>query len=461
MSRVHYYFLLCCCLPSFIASAQNPTLNITSSTIAGEIATSDNSFTSNGCLLSIGAYIKARANTDFSPLPSPPILSKIKLLVTAIGPNVNLGGAATEQPLSLTDQPLYSAVVSLGGGGAVAIRYRIPQTEMTSYAWKAGTYTTGLTFTSPGGSLCLGTSTFPATLKVIVNPFIVLSTPPSDLTLTVNDLKYFRTTPLSGSHTLPFSYTVPLGLHVKTAAVNFAYTNGYSGASDPNTATGNVSANISAPVTGAAIALSTSYQNLSPAGGYAVPTGNNQTNTVTYSITPATLKAAFIQKGSYTTTLNYEAFDAGTTPLAGSVQQNAALVINVSDLGALQASSDLTLSFNNVTDYTNGVSASLVNALTISKTTPYDVYVKASSDLVNGSNSIPVSCISLASDTGDPTVTAVTLSTASQKIISAAAPVIDRQVALKYSITSDKTAQILGKPAGTYTAGITYSFVAL
>ncbi len=462
MNRAHYHILFLFCFLTSWGNAQNPTLTITSSNIASEIAVSNNSFTANSCLLSLGSYIRCKANADFSPMLTPSILSKIKLLVTAIGPNISLGGAASEQPLSTSDQSLYSAILALASGGAVTVRYRIPQSEMTNYAWKAGTYTTNLTFTTPGGTLCLGSSTYPASLSVIVNPFIVLPAP-ANLTLTVDNLNYFRNTTISSSHSLPSTYTVPLGLRLKTGTASFIYSNGYPGAPTPTTGTGNVSANVSAPVSGTGIVLSTAYQNLSPPGGYAVPSGNNQTNTVTYSITPANLKTGFIQKGSYTTTLNYEAFDAGAIPQAAAVQQAPTLVINVADLGELLVNnSDVTMSFNNLNDYTNGISINLNNALTVSKTTAYDVYVKAaSSNLVNGSNSIPVGCISVASSTGDPAVSPVTLSATSQKIISAAAPVIDKQVGLKYSIAADKVPQVLGKPAGTYSTTLTYSFVAL
>ncbi|MGJ7031518.1 hypothetical protein [Niabella hirudinis] len=251
-----------------------------------------------------------------------------------------------------------------------------------------------------------------------INP----STPPN-ITINIDNLNYFRNTASGGSHTLPATFTVPLGLRVKTATTNFTYSNGYPGAANPNTGTGNVSANVSSPVPGAPITLSSSYKNLSSPGGYAIPAGNKQTNTVNYTLSPTNLKLGFIQKGTYTATLNYEAFDAGAAPVATAVQQAPTLTINVADLGELRVNnSDVTVSFSNLGDYKNGVSTSLSNALTISKTTAYDVYVKAAaSNLTNGSSTM---------------------------------------VGLKYSITPDKVAQILGKPAGTYNTTVTYSFVA-
>ncbi|HEX7756274.1 MAG TPA: hypothetical protein VF421_13065, partial [Niabella sp.] len=106
MNRAHYHILFLFCFLTSWGNAQNPTLTITSSNIASEIAVSNNSFTANSCLLSLGSYIRCKANADFSPMLTPSILSKIKLLVTAIGPNISLGGAASEQPLSTSDQSL-------------------------------------------------------------------------------------------------------------------------------------------------------------------------------------------------------------------------------------------------------------------------------------------------------------------------------------------------------------------
>lgn len=454
--------MLLCCFFTPVIRAQTPTLTIRSDNISGEVSTSNESFTANNCLLTLGAQIQVQANADFSPVLTPSALSKIKLLVTAIGPNISLGSSATEQSLSTSNQPIYSALLTLLSSGGVTVRYRIPKAEMNNYAWKAGTYTTGLTFTTPGGVLCLGSSTYPANLSVAVLPFVTLpSIDPPGITLTVDNLNYFRGTTLSSSISLPSTFTVPLGLRVKTTTTSFDY-NGDQGAANPNTGTSRVSATISAPASGPVIALSTTYQDLSPTGGYAVPVSNKQNNAFTFSISSPDLNAGFIQKGTYTTTLHCEAFDAGSTQQAAAVPQSSMLTVNVDDLGELLVNNGVvTLSFNGLDDYTNGTSTSLTNALTISKTTPYDVYVRAaSSNLENGSHTIPVSCISIGPASDDPSVSAVSLSAVSQKIISAAAPVIDRQVSLKYSIGPDQVAQVLGKPPGTYTTMVTYSFVA-
>lgn len=160
--------------------------------------------------------------------------------------------------------------------------------------------------------------------------------------------------------------------------------------------------------------------------------------------------------------MNYEAYDAAAPPQAAAVQRNPTLTVNVADIGELRVNpADISMSFTSLSDYQNGVSSGLNNALTISKTTAYDVYVKAaSSNLVNGSNTIPISCVSIGSPSGDPGVENITLSATAQKIITAAAPVIDRQVGLRYQIEADQVAQAMGKPPGTYSTTITYSFVA-
>jgi len=110
----------------------------------------------------------------------------------------------------------------------------------------------------------------------------------------------------------------------------------------------------------------------------------------------------------------------------------------------------------------NGVAVNIPNHLTISKTCAYDVYVKASSEnLVNGTYSIPVSCISIGPGSGQAGISSVSLSSTAQKIITGASPCLDRNVDIKYSIPAEKIEQVLGHPAGTYSTTITYSCVAL
>lgn len=442
-----------------VSEAQSTTLNITSSNIGiGVLNTNVPSFTGNSCILAVSGYIKVRANADFSPTINPSFLSAAQVSLYSIGTTSNPSGSTGPQSLSTVDKSLYTSFLAISLGGGVDFNYQIPQSAITNYAWLAGNYTTGLTFTTPGGALCTSTTTFPFTLNLNVAAFANLS-PTNNIVLNVNGFTFFTSSGISGTQVLTSSFTVPLGLKVATSAANLTYSNGYSGATDPGTSTAKVSAQITSPTSGTAVNLSTAYQNISPNGGYAVPVGNSQSNTVSYSISAANLISGFVQAGTYTTTLNYQASNA----IDGSVPstQNETLTINVSNMGNLVVNNpSVILSFNTLSDYQNGVSVNMPNHLTISNTSAYDIYVKASGNLINGSINLPIGAIKVGPGTSQTGVAPVTLTTTAQKIISASIPVINRNVAIQYSIAASSVSQLLGNPAGTYTTTVTYSFVA-
>src|SRR6202000_1761417 len=138
--------------------------------------------------------------------------------------------------------------------------------------------------------------------------------------------------------------TVPYGIRLKNNASTFSYSNGYSGATDPGASTTRLSGQMTSPTTGSTITGGTSFTNL--ATGLSVPTNNLQTNVITLSITPADLKAAFLQKGTYTTSVNFEIFDAQTTPTATTQTLSCPLTITVSDLSELKVNqTDINLNY--------------------------------------------------------------------------------------------------------------------
>jgi hypothetical protein len=256
-----------------------------------------------------------------------------------------------------------------------------------------------------------------------------------------------------------------LGLNVATLNSTFNYENGYIGAINPNTNTSNLAASITNPITYSPINLDISPQPLTPNGGITVPLGNSQTTTVNYKITPTNLVAGFLQAGTYSTTLKYQAYNAGGGA-STNVAQTANLKVTVSDMGSLAVNNtEVALTFGTENDYINGTSTNIQNHLTISKTSAYDVYVKASSDNLltqdNEPSTIPVNCITIGPGNGQAGLSTVILSSTAQKIISGAGPCLDRNIDIKYSIPADKIGQILGHRPGTYSTRITYSFVAL
>ncbi|UZJ65527.1 hypothetical protein OKW96_04880 [Sphingobacterium sp. KU25419] len=97
----------------------------------------------------------------------------------------------------------------------------------------------------------------------------------------------------------------------------------------------------------------------------------------------------------------------------------------------------------------------------LSKTTPYNLYVRATSaTFASGVNSIPLNVMRIGPMPGETGMQTVTLSSTAQQLINAADPTIDRSLSIRYSIPASETSKLLNKPAGTYSTNIIFSLVA-
>ncbi|WCT10246.1 hypothetical protein [Mucilaginibacter jinjuensis] len=389
-----------------------------------------------------------------------PGLFTVKIIGTG-GSLLNVLSTSPTITLSNSAQNIYTSVLSAIATGAINLRYAT-LSNVNATTWVAGSYTTDLTFAASAVALPPGTlNPTVGSLTVNVASFIAVTPTPTSIALTVNSLNYYRTTTLSGTYGIATTTTVPYGIRLKNNASAFSYSNGYSGATDPGAATTRLSGQMTSPTTGSTITGGTSFTNL--ATGLSVPTNNLQTNVITLSITPANLKAAFLQKGTYTTSVNFEIFDAQTTPTATTQTLSCPLTITVSDLSELKVNqTDINLNYTGSSDYVNGIFADAAGHLTLSNTNPFDVYVKASSStLSNGTNTIPVGVITIAPMPAYAgSFTTVSLSATGQKILSGFVPAVDKALNVRYSIPAANSPQLLGKPAGTYNTTVTYSFVA-
>lgn len=272
----------------------------------------------------------------------------------------------------------------------------------------------------------------------------------------------FRTLGANAQQSFINTRTVPINIQVKGNAVfNFS---GPAGILNPNTGIQNMKVAISSPATGTAIALSAAYQNIPGATSLAVPVKNTETDILTYSLSPSDLVAGFMQSGTYSNSIYSQITDSRSLPSnpAPAVNLVTPLSIQVADLQEIRLNQTvINLAFNNLADYQNGIAVNSSNHITISKTNPFDVYVKSNTNvLVIGTNSIPVSCLQIGPASGQTDMLPITLSTTAQKVISGAKPCLDRNFNVKYSIAADKVPLLLGKPPGTYTTTVTYSFTA-
>lgn len=108
------------------------------------------------------------------------------------------------------------------------------------------------------------------------------------------------------------------------------------------------------------------------------------------------------------------------------------------------------------------------NSLIVTSTKPFNVKVKAGgTDFKNGTNLIPVNVLTIkaaaAAGTMGGTKSAVVLTASDQTLVSNAPLGSALTLNLDYTIPKAKSssADILGKPAGTYTQTVTYTATAL
>lgn len=406
--------------------------------------------------------VKSTAATFTSTTSGSFPASAVHMKLSSIGSLVLLGlGTNNEVALSTGGGLLYAAVASVASGAVVA-NARIATASQT---WTAGVFTDDVSFYTQG---LLAGSISPAsfTLSITIPGFI---SPPSSIGTTniaVNDLSFYRSANgISANQIIPVSSTVPYVPSIRSSSAQFSFSTGLPYNTLPVSPVSTVSASLSAVATATSAILSTSDQTLTSAAGIAVPTNNSSSITHTYTISSASLKSNFIQAGTYTVPLTYtwnksSSATYPTTPVQAQASGN--LTIAVSDLGEIVANQQtVSLPFVTTSNYVNGVSVNMPAHLKLSKTTPYNLYVRATStSFTSGVNSIPLSVLTIGPMAGQTGVNTATLSTTAQQLIQNANPVIDRTLDMQYSIPASQTSNLLGKPAGTYTANIVYSFVA-
>ncbi|WP_343538322.1 hypothetical protein [Sphingobacterium thalpophilum] len=393
-------------------------------------------------------------NTNFAAS-----LVHIKLASIGALPLLSLSGN-TEVALSTSNQNLYTALASIASGQVMA-NTRIATASQT---WTAGDYSNSLFF-STQGLLAGSISPTSFTLTISVPAFI---SPPSTIgstTVLVNDLNFYRSAnAVSGSKVIPVSTTVPYVPSLRTGSAQFSFNTSFPYINLPVVPVSAVSTTLNGVATANTVSLSTSDQPLTSASGIAVPTNNSHTVTHSYSISAAQLKNNFLQAGTYSTPLTYTWSKPSSADPPNPVQAQASGSLNivVSDLGEIIANQqNINLNFVTANDYKNGISVNSPAHLRVSKTTPYNLYVRATSNsFVSGANSIPLNVLRIGPMAGQTGISTITLSTTAQQLIQNANPVIDRNLDMQFSIPASETNKLLNKPSGSYVATIVYSFVA-
>ncbi|MEJ2884484.1 hypothetical protein [Pedobacter sp. GR22-6] len=387
-------------------------------------------------------------------------LSLANLRLQSIG-SANLLGGSTERSLTTAFQSIYVAVASIGSG-AVSINYRINTAPQT---WIAGIYRAPMEFRT---STLGGTNLTPVVqnLDITVPSFISPQATLPLLTLNANSLAIFRAAAgVSATSAITVSNTVPYTLNIQTQNPQMSFSTSQPYSQLPNTSVGRVSTTLSG-VTGAVnVALSTSSQAITSSTGIAVPASNTQILNNVFSISGTDLSQGFVQAGTYTLryTLSWTKLSSAYPSTALQVQRSGDLQVVVPDLAEIVANQNtVSLNFNSTAAYQQGISKDMPAHIRVSRTIPYNVYVRATNpNFTFGANTVPVGVMQIGPMAGQLGVNTVTLSTTPQLLVNGSSPVIDRNLNLQYRIPAAQTQQLLGKSPGNYSNTVIYSFVAL
>lgn len=450
-------FLLC---GSIGNAAAQLSISIPESNFTGSTDYSVNLAAGSSPGLGIGAVISVSVTSSIIPatsggsttgLPASAIFVK----AASLG-GINLLSGSTETALTTSPTPIYATLLALGAGTFTA-GFRA---AIASAAWQAGTYSTSITFSNITPNSQTLTITVPAVLAV-------KSSPTTPAVIQINDLAAFRSAAgVSTTNSFSYTTTVPGNVTIKSAqnAFSFSSTQAYTAA--PTVSAAKLSAALTSGYTGSAVNLSTTAQSLSSSSGVPVPVGNQQSLTSTLSVTSADLKSSFAQAGTYTLPLVYTtAQGSGSTVTAPSAltlpTTNLQLTVaKISEL-VIPASTVVNMNFNSASTYQKGLSAALSNPVTLSSTVPYQVTVRAGGNFSSGTTTIPAGVVIVeAAPSETSTVTPVVLSTSPQLLVNGTTAVIDRTLNLQFRIPATQTANLLGKPAGTYANTVIFSLVA-
>ena len=367
--------------------------------------------------------------------------------------NLNLLSSRPVITLPATPQALYTTVLSLGAG-LMDLDFTIAN---NSSGWVAGTYFTALTFEGMANNSKDLTITVPA----FVTPLLTVV---PNATLAVTNASFFNTTTggISGIHTIDYYTTLPSVIDISSTN-KFAYNNIYNLVNPPQPNSSLLKATLTDGLNGPQINLSTTNARLT-SSAIAVPTTNKKTVKTLFNLTGAQLKSDFVQAGTYTLPITYTVSKNDlsyplSTPISATITSNINVVVS-SFLNITAQTATVSLAINTAEKYKSGITTTVLKQLLINSTMPYDITVKATgvkftSPVPGNTNTIDLDLLTI-KGSGSP----VTLSTTAATVISAANPQIAQELDMEYSISPAKTTKLINKPAGTYTATITYTITA-
>ncbi len=394
------------------------------------------------------------------------IMGKQDPTETASGSSIPIGnftaallhGTIWEPPVTLINNT--PQTISSGGSftsGPFSMRYTAP--NLAAYAWLAAYYSTTLIF---GVLYNSKAQVLPGEVSFSINvpAFIAEKMDPGSITLDVNSLSFFRNQTISTTQSLPLWHTVPIKLALSSTSSLLDFSGGYAGVNDPHTNANKILVQRILPSEGS-LSLSTTPQVC--VTNAAVGIGNSTDVSLQFSISSAGLKTGFANMGNYATTLTLGGSNADISGPATTYTKSVNLKVTVSDLAELNVTSNqIDMTLQSAADYKNGVVVDKPNHLQVSKTTPFDISVKAGNQnfISPSGDLLPVSIMSVGPTTPQTNVNTVPLSATNQLLINGWSATIDQFFDIRYQIPPSQTHNLLNKKADVYSGTVIYTLTA-
>lgn len=388
-------------------------------------------------------------------------LSNAYVRLISVG-NISLINSSSEVMLTQQDQTLGASLLNLLSGQVTA-SLRLP---IDGHTWFAGNFRAPLAFSAPG-LLGLGNLITQGQQDVTLNIPAVLQSQTSlaPTTLSIDNLSQFRNgINVSNQATINLISTVPYIPSIRAESAQFNFTSSSDYNSVPIVPVSQLQLNLMAPTPTPPITLSTTRQDFTGAGGIAVPMNNSEELIYNFALSADALQQHFLQAGTYSTVLTYgwQKTAVAYPPMDLSNEVSGEFEVVVEDLSEIVANhQSVHLVYSSAADFQQGVHADLPGHLRVSKTTPYQVHVRAESNAFDsGTDQIPLSVLRIGPLPGQTGMQTVTLSPSNQLLLEGGAPVIDRLLDVRYSIPASETEQLLNKPTAIYSADIIFSLIA-
>ncbi|MDW9379695.1 hypothetical protein [Chryseobacterium sp. JV558] len=346
--------------------------------------------------------------------------------------------------------------LSIGGGfnrGNINFTFKIPSSQFTANAFRAGNYSMDITqnyndFTPRNFKTIL---VIPPSMRWIANSltkYIEISS--------LNDYRNTSTRVWDLGNT-EIAHTVDFNFWAKAASTNIQFTSSKGVPGTRNIASIKLGSNGAALTTKA---LSADFQNFS-AANFSVVAGNRNSFIPELYVSADDFKNLFFEAGTYTFELN---FNARSTDNSINSLQNTAVQLKVLPLSEITIPSsgrNVNFNFNTAAQYTNGQSQMIPNQIMLSNNENFELYVKSDENYFKkGGLQTNINSNILQIGIDGSSVNAP-LSKTPQKILFNGAPVLDRGLNVKYTISPAGAQSLVGKENTTYSINVYYSFTAI